>query len=571
MTILIVAGTAANAAGRRFTLVIDAGHGGHDSGAKGAISYEKNINLKVALAFGKYVERQCPDVKVVYTRKTDVFVPLYERAEIANRNKADLFVSVHTNALPKGRISRGFETYTLGDGRSHGTKTNLDVAKRENSVIFMEKDYKQHYVGYDPNSAESNIMFEFVQDHNMQQSVEFAKLLQNNVCSMAGRINKGVHQDNFAVLRLTSMPACLIELGFITTPDEEKALNDADMVDKIARGIYNAFADYKNRQAGGLTVPFKADADKLPAEEQAGESKADSDQTTSRQDSSRQAQAQDNNQSASQVASQSADNQSSRAGDSSQPVSRTASSRQGSRTDNRTNSGKKHTPANGNPATDNAHAGEDGIIYYDENAQSSAVSARSSKSALQSAPQEAQVPRTLPARKPRPVVVTPPTHMETEAEAAAVVQKYGPDVKASNAVSGTKPASTANAASGAKPVPSTDTSTATNSASDTKPLASENSGAECAPVFKVQIMVCHGKMKDGDSRLKGLKGCEYYQENGDWKCTYGATADYNEIVAVRRQVAQLFPECFVIAFRNGEKMNVNQAIREYKQNKNKQK
>lgn len=262
--ILIAVGMASYAAGHRFTLVIDAGHGGHDAGAKGAKSYEKNINLNVALAFGKYVERNCPDVKVVYTRKTDVFIPLYERAEIANRNKADLFVSVHTNALPGGKIARGFETYTLGDGRSHGTKTNLDVAKRENSVIYMEDNYQQHYVGYDPNSAESNIMFEFVQDHNMQQSVEFAKLLQSNVCSAANRPNKGVHQDNFAVLRMTSMPACLIELGFITTPDEETILNDPTRVDQIARGIYNAFASYKSKQEGNIVVPYKKEPNLLP-------------------------------------------------------------------------------------------------------------------------------------------------------------------------------------------------------------------------------------------------------------------------------------------------------------------
>ena len=115
--IMIAVGASSHAADKRFTLVIDAGHGGHDSGAKGSKAYEKNINLSVALAFGRYVERNCPDVRVVYTRKTDVFVPLYERAEIANRNKANLFISVHTNALPGGKVARGFETYTLGDGR----------------------------------------------------------------------------------------------------------------------------------------------------------------------------------------------------------------------------------------------------------------------------------------------------------------------------------------------------------------------------------------------------------------------------------------------------------------------
>lgn len=129
-------------ANKKFTLVIDAGHGGKDTGAPGTYSKEKDINLRISLAFGRYVERNCPDVRVVYTRKTDVFVPLYERAEIANRVKADLFVSVHTNAVKGSNTIRGFETYTLGDGSSHATKTNLEVAKRENSVILLEKDYQ---------------------------------------------------------------------------------------------------------------------------------------------------------------------------------------------------------------------------------------------------------------------------------------------------------------------------------------------------------------------------------------------------------------------------------------------
>ena len=146
--------TVMTAANKKFTLVIDAGHGGHDAGAVGAVTKEKTINLNVAIAFGKLVERHCPDVKVVYTRKTDVFVPLHERADIANRNKADLFISIHTNSLPRKRIARGMETYTLG---MHRASDNLDVAKRENSVILIEKDYKQRYQGFDPNSAESYI------------------------------------------------------------------------------------------------------------------------------------------------------------------------------------------------------------------------------------------------------------------------------------------------------------------------------------------------------------------------------------------------------------------------------
>ena len=528
MTIMIAVGAFACAASKSFTLVIDAGHGGHDSGAKGAMSYEKNINLKVALAFGKYVERNCPDVKVVYTRKTDVFVPLYERAEIANRNKANLFVSVHTNALPKGRISRGFETYTLGDGRSHGTKTNLDVAKRENSVIFMEKDYKQHYVGYDPNSPESNIMFEFVQDHNMQQSVAFAKLLQQNVCSLAGRVNKGVHQDNFAVLRLTSMPACLIELGFITTPDEEQALNNPTVVDKIARGIYNAFADYKNRQAGGLTVPFKAEADKLPAEDLPKQAAVE--QPTEQMLEQPREQAQELPKELKEKEQEQPKVQARQ-----QPkVQARQQAKQPARKQSK-------APANDLPVT------HDGIIVFDEG---------------------------------------PTRRMETPAEAAAVVKEFAPDAKPDKNVEA-KAESKPEAKAESKPEVKVESKPMVKAESkpevkaeskpevktvkkpESKPEAKADNATmdSSLPVFKIQIMVCHNKLKEGDRQLKGLKGCDYYQENGDWKCTYGASNNYNEIARMRKQILNLFPSCFIIAFKNGEKMNVNQAIKEFMQNK----
>ncbi len=255
LTLLLLVLTATTYAASGFTLVIDAGHGGHDAGAKGSFSYEKNINLRVALAFGKYVEKNCPDVKVIYTRKTDVFVPLHKRADIANKNHADVFISIHTNALPAGRIARGTETYTMGIRRSN---EKLSAAQRENAVITYENDYKQHYEGYDPNSPESAILFEFIHDKNMAKSVELARLVQKNVCSTASRPNKGVKQDVFLVLRETSMPACLLELGFITTPDEERLLNDDTAIDNIARGIYNAFAQYKNDNHTGFTVPFEA-------------------------------------------------------------------------------------------------------------------------------------------------------------------------------------------------------------------------------------------------------------------------------------------------------------------------
>ena len=243
-------------ANNRFTLVIDAGHGGHDAGALGAVSKEKNINLSVALRFGDYVEKNMPEVKVIYTRKTDVFVPLKQRANIANKANADLFISVHTNALPAGKIARGFETYTLG---MHRAKDNLDVAMRENSVISMEKGYQQTYQGFDPNSSESYIIFEFIQGKNMERSVDLASMIQRKVCSNANRPDKGVHQAGFLVLRETSMPSCLIELGFITTPDEETLLNTDSRVDDIAKAIYEAFAQYKNKYDKRVSVPYRAD------------------------------------------------------------------------------------------------------------------------------------------------------------------------------------------------------------------------------------------------------------------------------------------------------------------------
>jgi N-acetylmuramoyl-L-alanine amidase len=200
---------------------------------------------------------------VIYTRKTDVFVELYKRAEVANRNKADLFISIHINALPRGRVARGFQTYTLGSSKRTGKKTgviqNLEVAKRENSVIFLEKDYKQTYHGYDPNSPESNIMFEFIQDKNMENSVELAKYMQRYVCRATGRQDMGAQQDNLAVLRLSSMPGCLIELGFISTRDEEQYMNSKAAEEEYARGIFNAFLAYRKKHGGNITIPFQVE------------------------------------------------------------------------------------------------------------------------------------------------------------------------------------------------------------------------------------------------------------------------------------------------------------------------
>lgn len=269
-------------AAKKFTLVVDAGHGGHDAGAVGTMSKEKNLTLKHAMAFGRLVEQNCPDVKVVYTRTTDRFVELWQRAEIANKAKADLFISIHINALPKGKIARGYQTYALGrsrrDGNRQGYIENLEVAKRENAVILYEKDYQQHYEGFDPNSPESNILFELMQDKNMENSVQLAKFMQKYVCQATGRQDQGVHQDNLAVLRLTSMPACLLELGFISTPDEERYMNSNEALYAYARGIFNAFMAYRGKQPD-IKVPFKPEQKPEQKSEQKAEQKPEQKQT----------------------------------------------------------------------------------------------------------------------------------------------------------------------------------------------------------------------------------------------------------------------------------------------------
>lgn len=235
---LMLMGLCANA----YTLVIDAGHGGKDAGAVGRVSKEKNINLAVALALGKLVEENCKDVKVVYTRQKDVFVELDERANIANRAKADLFISIHTNSTASKVGPRGAETYTLG---MHRAADNLEVAKRENSVITLESDYQEKYEGFDPRSSESYIIFELMQDQNMAQSVRLAREVQKQFRSVAGRVDKGVHQAGFLVLRATSMPSVLVELGYINNPSEETYLNSQAGISAMAKSIYKAFVAYK--------------------------------------------------------------------------------------------------------------------------------------------------------------------------------------------------------------------------------------------------------------------------------------------------------------------------------------
>ncbi len=507
------------AAKKNFTLVIDAGHGGNDAGAIGKITKEKIINLNVALAFGKLVERNCPDVKVIYTRKTDVFIPLHKRADIANRNKADLFISIHTNALPKKRISRGMETYTLG---MHRAADNLEVAKRENEVILYEKDYKQRYQGFDPNSSESYIMFEFMQDHNMAQSVELAKYVQRRTCAAAGRQNKGVKQAGFLVLRETSMPSCLIELGFISTPDEENFLNSADGVSRLSLGIYQAFLDYKRKYNTGVTVPLKA------------ETKADVNiPTVVPQD---------------EVKSQKQERKETRKRRKSRMAQELADAREGN-----------HVP-DAEVAQQSVAPSVDAIIApVPQPSVQQPVQQQQTAQSVQHQPvapaQPVQQQQTAQSDQHQPVALAQPVQQQQIAHSV----QHQP-------VAPAQPVQQQQIAQSVQQQP-----VAQQPIQPSKPVrqpVQQASAGNGAPVFKVQIMACDVKLRTNDPRLKGVQPVDFYQENGLYKYTVGSSANYNEIASLRKTVSAKFPQAFIIAFKNGQKVNVQAAIQEFKQIKN---
>jgi N-acetylmuramoyl-L-alanine amidase len=234
------------------TVVIDAGHGGRDPGAVGKRGMEKDIALAIALKVGNYIQKNIPDVKVIYTRKNDVFVELHERARIANDAEADLFVSIHVNAIHKPEI-HGTLTLVLGQ---HRADENLDVAMRENSVILLEEDYETTYEGFDPTSTESYIMFSLMQKTYFKQSIQFGDYVQDQFRDRAARKDLGVREQGLLVLAQTSMPGVLVETGFISNEEEEKYLLTEYGQDIIASAIYRGFRAYKEEidRKSNLTV-----------------------------------------------------------------------------------------------------------------------------------------------------------------------------------------------------------------------------------------------------------------------------------------------------------------------------
>lgn len=435
-------------AASRFTLVVDAGHGGNDFGAPGAVSNEKNLTLKYALAFGRFVESHCPDVRVIYTRKTDVFIPLHERADIANRNKADLFISIHINAVDGSHTAHGFQSYTLGRGErsgDRGIRENLDVAKRENSVIFLEKDYQKKYSGLDMNSAEGDIMFEFIADNNRQRSVELSRLMQHCVCQATGRQDGGSHQNNLAVLRLTSMPAILLELGFISTPDEEQFMNSDSAVDLYTKGIYNAFITYKNKYDTQSTLPYQNRVIEVSAPF--------------------------NNNT-----------------DDDQPV---IDDRRSNRT-TRTSVQRKSVA---------------GKVSNDTPQQNSNTSQKRE-------------------------VASPKATSKNKAKSDKAV-KAEKQVKKDN----------------------------------DKKIVSQQ--VAHAPVFKIQILQGSYKLRDNDRQFKELTGIERMADGDKWKYFYGSSTDYNAVNRSRKEILDKFPGAFIVAYKDGKQMDVNEAIKEFLSNKRK--
>lgn len=238
-------------------VVIDAGHGGHDSGCLGKKSKEKDIALSVALKLGEYISEKFPDVKVIYTRKTDVFVELHERAAIANNAKADLFICIHCNSAcyynkkkkkdECNEVTSGVETWVMG---LHMSEANLEVSKRENDVVLLEKDYTKKYDGFDPNSPEANIIFSLYQNTFLDQSLKMASHVQQEM-KIKGRSSRGVKQAGFLVLYKTTMPSVLIETGFLSNAEEEKYLASEKGQDETANAIFKAFKSYKNSVESG--------------------------------------------------------------------------------------------------------------------------------------------------------------------------------------------------------------------------------------------------------------------------------------------------------------------------------
>jgi N-acetylmuramoyl-L-alanine amidase, family 3 len=537
---------------RPFVLVIDAGHGGKDAGAVGQLTKEKDINLNVALELGRLVEKNCPDVKVIYTRKTDVFVTLQGRAEIANRNKADLFISVHTNSSPAGKAApMGAETYTLG---MHRAADNLEVAKRENSVITQESNYKQTYHNFDPRKSESYIIFEFLQDRNMQQSVDLARAIQRHYTS-SGRRNKGVHQAGFLVLRATSMPSVLTELGFISNAEEEKFLHSRHGVESLARAIFDGFKAYRQKHYAQDVLSPEISHDESEAQPLVAENPS----TTAPM-------------SPLEVVRNSVT--------APQPVDVSTL---------KAEIVPVPTRPFGQPAApvEKSHGETTKVISLPE--LPPAVAASSSPIPATPPSQDSMVPVLPVSPVDAPLVAAeaqvttiPPTNVEPVPqvlvqEVAKIEPKATKTAVTSDKVATQETKTLSQTTQIVKQEVKAVKQDSKVTKQETKVVAKENKETQRKenktsqkspeqtlsnrPIFKLQLFTIDRALRSDDRHFKGLSPVEYYEEGGRYKYTYGATANYEEAKRLQKEIADRFPDAFVVAFLNNQRTELAEAIK----------
>ena len=542
---------------RPFVLVIDAGHGGKDAGAVGQLTKEKDINLNVALALGRLVEKNCPDVKVIYTRKTDVFVTLQGRAEIANRNKANLFISVHTNSSPVGKAApMGAETYTLG---MHRAADNLEVAKRENSVITQENNYKQTYHNFDPRKSESYIIFEFLQDRNMQQSVDLARAIQRNYTS-SGRKNKGVHQAGFLVLRATSMPSVLTELGFISNAEEEKFLHSQEGVATLARAIFEGFKSYRQKHYAQDVAPTENGNDEGENQNLVAENEQTSDEP-SPLDKVRDAVSVPQPVDVSTLKAEMVPVTTRPFGQPAAPVQKASGEI------NKVISQPELPPV---PAVVNQVASTATPAVTKEVAPAAPVvnnvasTPAVTKDIVTNRPtttvvalQDSLVPVIPVVAAVQPVTTTSPAVAENK-----VVQPDNkspqPEIKTQTAPQDNKTSQTkAQTKAPAKTQDTTKTQDTKKTQDTTKKIEKKTNER---PIFKLQLFTIDHALRSDDRHFKGLSPVEYYEEGGRYKYTYGATANYEDAKRLQKDIIDKFPEAFVVAFLNQQRIELAEAI-----------
>lgn len=525
----------------KFTVVIDAGHGGHDPGAIGKISREKDINLAVSLQLGELIAANYNDVKVVYTRVSDKYLTLQERADIVNNNHADLFICIHTNSAQSAAAS-GTESFTLGLAK---TKGNLDVAMRENAVMLLEDDYKSKYKGFDPTSVDSYIMFEFMQDKYIDKSISIASDIQNHFKNYAGRSDRGVRQAGFWVLYRSACPSVLIELGFISNPAEEKYLASSTGQKELAESIYKAFVGFKyendkklgkttkkanfteteslkidevgrsDKRPEGVSAPLKPvvadtkeavvqkkDIVKPAIESETAQTKADKKTGSKQKESSTEQQNNINTENREQK----------------QPE--------------KTQLSKKEKTKKNQQTTDSLSVKKDVVaesLQKEKSGKDNSEFSEESEAVKPTSKQEIKQVNTPPAK-----------HQENQPTEPTVARTTQSVIPRSTPIS-----------------------------ADKQKYVDLNAYAAVTerPVYKLQLFASTKKLNSNAADFRGIRNADFFVENGMYKYTIGSDTKYEVISKLRKEMLALFPEAFVVAFLGKKKIPVNEAIKLTNKNK----